>query len=230
MQEKRCQWKLIKLLWCCTWKWRPYTWIFFLSISGCNHADSQSSVASPESVVMSERCRDPRNSGFSTTVNFKAFWPISCGLWVEKMYSILWISLWAKVLLPAGRLIRDYAAELFFPVIPDLLPRLISRACCRPPGFHLIYFWLGYLCCICNIGTEIKTMRFKETFSHFVTLIDPRSWFLAPLPEKSVLVQVQTERNLAFLFVCLSTWNQGTKDVGSSTLLSIKKDVFGYVS
>lgn len=70
---------------------------------------------------------------------------------------------------PAGSFIRDYAAKLLFLVIPELLPNLISRACSRPPGFHLSYFWLGYLCCICNIGTEIKTMQFKETFSHFFT-------------------------------------------------------------
>lgn len=70
---------------------------------------------------------------------------------------------------PAGRLIRDYAAKLLLLVIPELLPNFISRACCRPPGFHLSYFWPGYLCCICNIGTEIKTMQFKETFSHFFT-------------------------------------------------------------
>lgn len=45
-----------------------------------------------------------------------------------------------KGVAPAGRLIRDYTAKLFFLVIPELLPNFISRACCRPPGFHLSYF------------------------------------------------------------------------------------------
>lgn len=34
---------------------------------------------------------------------------------------------------PAGRLIRDYAAKLFFLVIPELLTNFVSRACYRPP-------------------------------------------------------------------------------------------------
>lgn len=41
---------------------------------------------------------------------------------------------------PAGTLIRDYAAKLLFPVIPDLLPNSISRAYGRPPGFYSSYF------------------------------------------------------------------------------------------
>lgn len=49
----------------------------------------QSSVASPESEVSYERCRDKRSSWFSTTYGFKVFQPVSCGLWVEKTHSIL---------------------------------------------------------------------------------------------------------------------------------------------
>lgn len=60
---------------------------------------------------------------------------------------------------------------------PPCLPagRPIARCCCRaafPLGpFHFLseswipfefIFLLGHLCCICNIGTEIKTVRLNK--------------------------------------------------------------------